>query len=595
MNGFIHSFTHSNIVSYKGLIFKYFQHFGSTERIKIYPEKYAVKIVRDSGTKRTYKVELWNPSGTKVAEAVLGPEGAQTSQFIGLTLSMEYRVVVSLYVEETNTVGTTATTTVTPGIIYCDPNSPVDGGGNTWNEPRNDLQSALDAASANASSGVMEVRLCQGTFSPKINAQNPADTQVLNRSFEIKSNTKLVGGFNKATNIATDKTTLTGIMADGVARRMFYINGESNFEMESIIIRDCLNPGILSDGHGSGVFINEISNSQVRFTNCDLINNVSADTSAGGAFRIECGQNCTFYFTDCLFENNDIRGGSYSTYSFGGAIYGNCRYPNTAKFIMEDCVFSGNKVSTASTCGAGIYAERTSLDLNRCLFINNKASTAGAIYFAYAPTANDKLRMANSVFYNNGYSTGSNLHIYNTGSYSAIEAILCDFIFDDDNDTAGKLITLETVTLRSFFIGCYFYKKGSGSFVTDFSDANQYINCAANSNFNDTTFPGAVWLDSYMSPTFARDVGALKDQSILTWRTAEDKLAMHISATYGKGIFVKDSRQYGQSPYTLLVDFTLPRYLYDITGRLRFRNNNGTAGDPPTSSGDIGAYEYYPY
>jgi hypothetical protein len=145
----------------------------------------------------------------------------------------------------------------------------------------------------------------------------------------------------------------------------------------------------LSDG-ASGI---GLIGGRPMITSCVFRNNEAPNGAA-----VYCVATEYATFTDCLFHNNRAREWTSSTGSGGAAVF----YPRQlltggfapAQALMDNCVFVGNR---ADQLGGAIYNGGLGLlELVDCMFVDNLAHRAGAVYNSYSPS-----RMANCRFVGN--------------------------------------------------------------------------------------------------------------------------------------------------------------------------------------------------
>lgn len=132
-----------------------------------------------------------------------------------------------------------------------------------------------------------------------------------------------------------------------------------------------------------------VSGSSPTVLNCVFRSNTGI--LSGGA--INCGQNCSPAFEECLFEGNSAGGGGAIKCSSGGSLSffkcvfransaegaGAIEARATLSLFISECVFEQNH---SETSGGAIYlGGEASLQATECRFIENSAESAGgAIY-----------------------------------------------------------------------------------------------------------------------------------------------------------------------------------------------------------------------
>ncbi len=199
-----------------------------------------------------------------------------------------------------------------------------------------------------------------------------------------------------------------------------------------IAIRNCIFYRNMSNDDGGALYVN---NTAIRISGCTFRDNYSK--GSGGALKIINSNNSIIEF--CTFEKNFSGnangGGACDTYGSGMA-YLNCTFYNNASswnggalihsnaaVLIKSCEFRNNK--TSLTGGAIYLTTAANSSLINCLFANNEALDAGALY-SDAVTAN----IINSTFVNNsaisaqkgfyiiGSPTVKNCIIWNSVCYS---------------------------------------------------------------------------------------------------------------------------------------------------------------------------------
>ena len=130
------------------------------------------------------------------------------------------------------------------------------------------------------------------------------------------------------------------------------------------------------------------------WTNCTFINNTAENNNGGGAIYLDKGSNNTW--TECNFINNKAtagRGGAISFHNASDNHWKNCIFTkNTANtdggaiyfFINSNnntwfnCTFTNNTAS--NTTGGAIYINGSDNSITYCIFDNNNAPVAKALY-----------------------------------------------------------------------------------------------------------------------------------------------------------------------------------------------------------------------
>ena len=151
----------------------------------------------------------------------------------------------------------------------------------------------------------------------------------------------------------TAQTGLSRIIASGLTEPVFNVPHYYNLELDAISIQD---GNAASIGGGGAVYS---CGPNLRLNNCQFISNTA---SSGGA---EVHKGDSLSIQSCVFSGNSA--------TTGGAVW--CQMRNKA--LIHDSRFQSN---TASTAGAAIEALAFNvLDVQRCAFISNAATTHGAL------------------------------------------------------------------------------------------------------------------------------------------------------------------------------------------------------------------------
>lgn len=266
--------------------------------------------------------------------------------------------------------------------LYVDASVATSGDGSSWSSAFKTLDEALLAQEQCMATG--EILVSEGTYQP-----------AFSRSFSMRNNVKIYGGFPAGGGSFTDRNTITheSILQGNSASVIhnyalnttalldgFTITGGNaasgggmyNFQAGPSI-NNCLFTGNVtaSNGGAGGAMYNR-ENSLPVITNCIFSGNTASTTGTGGGGAL-FNSNSSPRISNCIFENN--------TAAYGGAVYDYARgtagipfYPTSA--IITNTVFEGNH---ASGDGSAIGSYGTTLTLNNCTFVNNIAGGGGTI------------------------------------------------------------------------------------------------------------------------------------------------------------------------------------------------------------------------
>lgn len=129
--------------------------------------------------------------------------------------------------------------------------------------------------------------------------------------------------------------------------------------------------------------------------------------------------------------------------TYGGAIYLNewSNGASLAQAYINNCVFGGTgegEQNTAQSEGGAIYAKGYLKECKNSVFINNTATTGGAIHLAKTTCGTDNY-LSNCVFGGNTATTGSGINIA-SGSFVSIEGYLDGAVFNYNADEAAVII-----------------------------------------------------------------------------------------------------------------------------------------------------------
>ena len=334
--------------------------------------------------------------------------------------------------------------------------------GSTWSDAYISLQTALDAASEGD-----QIWVARGTYTPD-QAPDPASTDVREKTFVLKKNVKIFGGFQgveppesglRNRHFITHETTLSG-----------QLSGTDNAYHVVVAVGDLA--GAELDGF-------TITKGRADGSGHTEVNSLRIDHNAGGGLYIR-GSGMLFRYLD-IYENlassgagiyND--GSEFSLYysrvranqvtGNGGGIY---NYNASPKFI--NCHITNN---LATQRGGGIYSIYSGIPefVNTIIYFNSAAEGGGLAAKGSNPTLinvtvadngafgtggrafyledSAKPVVTNSILHSNGAATGSLMtdgsDSYATFGYSLIEGSggstswSGDFGMDDGNNIDGN-------------------------------------------------------------------------------------------------------------------------------------------------------------
>jgi len=230
--------------------------------------------------------------------------------------------------------------------FFVDGSKPAGGNGQNWTTAFNSINAAM--ASANVLTGA-EIWVRSGTYS----------------YVEINKSVTIYGGFSGAEttfaqrDIEANETIIDG---EGSNRGVLVSSGAENSTLDGFIIQNGVAPGaVVPDfGNGGGIVIFAegftLTNSRVRN------NTTSYATASGGGVSVEA---------DDVVISNCIISGNSTSYSGGGI------YSYSSGLIVRDSSLLGN-ISGGIGGGGGAYLSgfQASATIERCIIAGNKATSA---------------------------------------------------------------------------------------------------------------------------------------------------------------------------------------------------------------------------
>ncbi|MDR1342160.1 MAG: right-handed parallel beta-helix repeat-containing protein [Prevotellaceae bacterium] len=370
---------------------------------------------------------------------------------------------------------TLLSTNLQAATYYVTPTGAGVKNGKSWENAYDNIKSAIDAATADATD---EVWVKQGLYKPSATLQ-------------WKSGVNVYGGF---AGTETDKSQrnldakLTVLDGDSVARTAV-LQGNANFKtqttwsgftvqrslsiyyggvymyrnmvVDNFIIRDCINNGTGNYG-GGGIYlttlgtVNDTPNDSVIIRNSKIVGN-RANSGYGGGIAIGTSNSTTNVVNPTvLIENTEIIN-NYAAQR-GGGIVVEPKAGSTKNIVIRNCVIANNSSGKA---GGGISAQRIDLQVTNTTFANNVAGDGGGggIY----ANSIDSLAITNSIFWNNedtenGVGSHSILSL-GKGTVDSVVAIKnCAFgpalqvgtdVADNSALTVGNNITVEEANTGS--------------------------------------------------------------------------------------------------------------------------------------------------
>jgi hypothetical protein len=232
-------------------------------------------------------------------------------------------------------------------ILYVDDDAPAGGNGSSWKTAYRFLQDAL-AAAGDPASGVNEIRIAQGTYTPDRDEANPNGTGDETISFVLVDGVSLRGGYAGLGHADPDirdidafPTHLSGDLAGnddpGAVCAAPSLGDNSN----NIIVAGDVSPATILDG----LFI------------VGATNELSDEEGAGGGMRVNGGDPTMVH---CTFDNN-------TSWYVGGAAVHNVN--GNLSFI--ECTFTVGCTIDDDARASGILSIGGSLLLIECAFVDN--------------------------------------------------------------------------------------------------------------------------------------------------------------------------------------------------------------------------------
>lgn len=228
-------------------------------------------------------------------------------------------------------------------IIYVKETATGTGLGDSWANATDQLQAAIDVY------GTHQVWVNSGVYYAQ------------NRSFILRNNTTILGGFDVANGIVDTSDTRimlyadadTGSIIDGMNARPCIWNNDNGLNGSAILDGFTIKNGYATNG--GGVYNYKVSPS---LRNLVYKNNVA--TASGGALYNE---NAYANVTKSIFKNN--------TAQYGGAIYHRAAKGNYADLVITD---------NTAIQGGGIYHFGNQPTYSNMIIKNNSANVGGGFY-----------------------------------------------------------------------------------------------------------------------------------------------------------------------------------------------------------------------
>jgi predicted outer membrane repeat protein len=243
---------------------------------------------------------------------------------------------------------------------YVDDDSPPFGSGTSWAAAFDQLDLAIDSASAGD-----QIWVAEGTYKPRVR-QSPSDPRSV--SFDMTKSLRLYGGFAGNETSLSQRAGLFGttildgdVGIPGVATDNAYhvITAKHVEVIDGFTIRNGnadVDAG--ESGRGGGIHFAITTSppgANLFLSNCTLINN---NARQGGALWGQAGY---LYAKRCTFRQNSAVS--------GGAIFG-----NLLNGLVASCCLIDN---TATANGGAVALSVGGVPFQNCVFFNNSAQRGG--------------------------------------------------------------------------------------------------------------------------------------------------------------------------------------------------------------------------
>jgi hypothetical protein len=390
-------------------------------------------------------------------------------------------------------------------IRYVKPVASGIGDGSSWTNATTDLQAMINASVAND-----EIWVAAGTYKPTRDVSgNATPANNRNKTFYIKRNIKVYGGFVGTETVLTDRnpsTNLTILSGDfnnndvimGAGATLAITNNSEN--AYHVVIVDgtsaagTINTTCVIDGFtitkgnmdasyicGAGMYINgAVSGASCNPTinNCTFSYN---DAILGGG--VECNGRsgeASPFITNCIFDRNrgtaangalNINGSNsgicsptidHCTFTNnsagpheGGAMYIQVVSGGVAIPTISNCIFDNN---AAGDYGGAIFNHGTaSPNISNCIFTRNYSANQGGAIIYYG-AGNQTSTLTNCVFENNTAVNYGGANFVQASSGNTINLTLTNCTFMNNNAPTGSAFysnsTGNTTTIKnSIFFG----------------------------------------------------------------------------------------------------------------------------------------------
>lgn len=358
-------------------------------------------------------------------------------------------------------------------IIYVDKTASGNGNGTSWTNAMDDLQLALNEATASS-----QIWVAKGIY-------YPSDCDDRSHSFSLPDGVEIYGGFegNESSgfdlaqrNFTANKTLLSGAIG---------VPGDSLDNSYNVVIASFVGSTTLIDGFtvtegnstdlagglfgGAGM---QVRNSDLKLKNMVFENN-AAQRGAGVA-NIAYNMDCSPSYFNCDFIGNysSSRGGAILNFGAFGAVrslFDQCDVTSNyalngggvfdemfttqhfSNSTFRNCNFSLN----SSSSGGAVYKlGQTNISFENCNFISNVASGGGGAIYNTTYYTEDKKTFVNCNFYDNRASNGAAMYNINSGG-TRQDVVNCTFF--SNSALNNGIIYNGNLTMTQEYINCIFW------------------------------------------------------------------------------------------------------------------------------------------
>lgn len=291
--------------------------------------------------------------------------------------------------------------------------------GSSWTDAYNDIQSAIDAASAGDF-----IFVAAGTYLPihqHLGDSGRHSTFYINKSIQLyggfSGNPGTEGGFMEH-NVTTHLTILSGdlgiplVDSDNAFHVLYLDHVSDTTKIDGFTIAHGNGiGGVGLEAYGAGIYNNgDGGRSNPTISNCIIRDNRAQEAGGGMANQAENGGIASPVLINCSFISNLASGGG------GLNIYTDTN--GEANPEMIGCKFMGNSGPTAGGGGIQLIAHSSicSPKLINCIVTGNHSPTSGALASFLTGTSVSNIEIINSAFSGN---TGGSMRLVDIGAQTS--------------------------------------------------------------------------------------------------------------------------------------------------------------------------------